>query len=239
MIRGGHYHFLLDTPGEQVPAVLQTATAAAPTPGALLLHGLSSSKERMADSIGRALLLRGISSLSIDLPLHGSREGNVRTLSPAQPFAIVSNWKLALSDARAAIDFLVSRPGVDASRIALVGYSLGAFLGVHVAADDSRVSQVVLAAGGDFPSDIPFAPLIRAIADPTRAVQRLTQPLLMVNGRFDRTVTPDQARRLYAAAKEPKELRWYDGGHWPPPRELESAADWIADRLQAANRRAV
>jgi fermentation-respiration switch protein FrsA (DUF1100 family) len=61
----------------------------------------------------------------------------------------------------------------------------------------------------------------------------------MVNGRFDRTVTPDQARRLYAAAKEPKELRWYDGGHWPPPRELESAADWIADRLQAANRRAV
>src|SRR5438045_45199 len=126
MPRGGHYRFFLETPGEQVPAVLQTATAAAPAPGALLLHGLSSSKERMADSIGRALLLRGISSLSIDLPLHSSREGNVRTLSPAAPFVIVSNWKLALNDARAAIDFLVARPDVDASRIALVGYSLGA-----------------------------------------------------------------------------------------------------------------
>ena len=50
MPRGGHYRFFLETPGEQVPAVLQTATAAAPAPGALLLHGLSSSKERMADS---------------------------------------------------------------------------------------------------------------------------------------------------------------------------------------------
>src|SRR4051812_19461620 len=106
MTRGGPYRFLLETPGEAVPAVFQAPQASAPIPGALLLHGLSSSKERMADSIGQALLLRGISSLAIDLPLHGSREGSLKMLSPANPFFIVSNWRLALSDVRAAIDFL-------------------------------------------------------------------------------------------------------------------------------------
>ena len=51
-------------------------------------------------------------------------------------------------------------------------------------------------------------------ADPIRAVQKLDgRPLLMINGRHDRTVTPDQAERLYAAASQPKELRWFPTGH--------------------------
>ena len=50
--------------GELVPAIFQSPDATGPFPAALILHGFSSDKERMADSIGRALLARGVASLA-------------------------------------------------------------------------------------------------------------------------------------------------------------------------------
>ncbi|HEY0996866.1 MAG TPA: hypothetical protein VGD77_12805, partial [Gemmatimonadaceae bacterium] len=61
--------------GEEVPAILLLPASARAVPAALLLHGYTSRKERMAESLGMALLRQGIASLSIDLPLHGEREG--------------------------------------------------------------------------------------------------------------------------------------------------------------------
>src|SRR4051794_22928670 len=66
---------LLADGGEPIPAILQLPAASGPVAGVLLLHGFSSRKERMADSIGRVLVSRGVASLSIDLPLYGAREG--------------------------------------------------------------------------------------------------------------------------------------------------------------------
>lgn len=201
-------------------------------PAALLIHGFSSRKERMAEAIGRKLVKHGIASLSVDLPLHGERPGTLNDMSVRTPFAIVTKWRLALREATSALDYLASHPEADPSRIALVGYSLGSFLGAHVAADDLRVKAVVLAAGGDIPTGTPFAPLIRSIADPLRAVRRIGgRPLLMVHGRLDQTVRADQAERMYASAREPKEIRWYDGGHWPPASEVDAAAEWLAAKL--------
>src|SRR3954470_9542900 len=177
------------TPGEHVPGILSRPADPGRGPAALLLHGLSSTKERMAESIGHSLASRGIASLAIDLPLHGEREGDVRDLSPLRPFAVVTQWKLAVTDSIAALDFLAAHPAIDASRLAIVGYSLGAFLSVQLAADDSRVECVVLAAGGDLPDDVPFERMVRAIADPVKSIRRLNKPLLMINGQFDSTVT--------------------------------------------------
>ena len=61
------------------------------------------------------------------------------------------------------------------------------------------------------------------------------RPLLLVNGRRDRTTRPAQAERLFAAALEAKTMQWYDGGHWPPPAVVEGAAEWIAARLTEAD----
>jgi dienelactone hydrolase len=228
MMRPARETVEITTPGERVPGILMQPSGARATPAALLLHGLSSTKERMADSMGRALAARGIASLAIDLPLHGEREGSVRDLSLARPFAIISHWKLAVSDAIAALDYLAEHKGVDGSQLALVGYSLGAFLSVQLASDDSRIEGVVLAAGGDFPDDLPFQRMVRAVADPVKSIKRMNKPVLMINGQFDRTVTPSQARRMHDAAREPKTIRWYPGGHWPPATELDAAANWLA-----------
>jgi dienelactone hydrolase len=227
------------TPGEQVPGILIRPSAVHRAPAALLLHGLSSTKERMADSIGRALGTRGVASLAIDLPLHGERAGDVRDLSPLRPFAVIAQWKLAVTDAIAALDFLAEHRSVDGSRLAMVGYSLGAFLAVQLAGDDSRIEGVALAAGGDLPDGIPFEKVVRTVADPVKSIRRMNKPVLMINGQFDRTVTPSQARRLHDAAREPKTVRWYRGGHWPPQSELDAAADWIASLFGAPLRQAI
>jgi hypothetical protein len=53
----------------------------------------------------------------------------------------------------------------------------------------------------------------------------------MVHGRWDHTVKPEQARRLFDAASEPKELKWWNAGHRLPPEAIDYAATWLVDQL--------
>lgn len=186
----------------------------------------------MADSVGRALLARGVASLAIDLPLHGAREGGVEGLSLRNPLALVQKWRLAVREAQAGIHFLAEHRAIDPRRLGITGYSLGAYLSVTVAAKNPLVKAVALAAGGDLPEETPFGSIVRTFADPRRDVRALAgRPLLMVNGRYDRTIRPSQARALFEAAAEPKELRWYEGGHWPPASAVDAVAEWLTARL--------
>ncbi len=222
----------LRSEGEQIPAILLLPEASQPAPAALLLHGYSSRKEVMADQIGPALLQRGIASLAIDLPLHGTRTDSVQAQSARNPMAILSLWRTALQDTNLALQYLAARREVDRVRIAIVGYSMGSFLGVIVAAEQPLVRALVLAAGGDLPAGTPFAGLARTVADPLRAVRKLAgRPLLITHGRGDRTVLPEQAQRLFDAAGEPKEIRWWDAGHYLPGEALEHAARWLGVQL--------
>jgi len=226
-------HNLVLEDGEQIPAILTLPKSDAPVPAAVLLHGFSSRKEQMADSVGRALERLGIASLAIDLPLHGAREQGVEGLSIRSPLALVQKWRLAVREGHQSLRFLAGHGAIDSTRIGIVGYSLGAYLTVAIAADNRVVRAVVLAAGGDLPERTPFAALVRTIADPIGAVRTLGgRPLLMVNGRLDRTIQPSQATALFDAAGEPKEIRWYQGGHWPPARAIDDAAEWLASRLK-------
>jgi uncharacterized protein len=226
-------HNLVLEDGEQIPAILTLPKSDAPVPAAVLLHGFSSRKEQMADSVGRALERLGIASLAIDLPLHGAREQGVEGLSIRSPLALVQKWRLAVREGHQSLRFLAGHGAIDSTRIGIVGYSLGAYLTVAIAAENRVVRAVVLAAGGDLPERTPFAALVRTIADPIGAVRTLGgRPLLMVNGRLDRTIQPSQATALFDAAGEPKEIRWYQGGHWPPARAIDDAAEWLASRLK-------
>ncbi len=223
-----------------IPAILLLpgSEPAERVPAALLIHGYRSRKETMSDSIGRALLDVGIASLAIDLPLHGERVSVGAAQVGMQPLELVRSWRLALAESTIALRYLGARAEIDPQRIALLGYSLGSFMGVTVAARDPAVRAVVLAAGGDLPAQMPFASVVRSMVDPVSAVRKLAgTPLLMVHGRSDRTVTPDQARRLFDAAEQPKEIRWWDAGHRLPPEAIGDAAAWLAERLKAGGRR--
>jgi fermentation-respiration switch protein FrsA (DUF1100 family) len=219
---------------QPVPALLQLPCIDRRVPAVLLVHGLTSRKEDMADSIGRALVRRDIASLAIDLPLHGARSRGARAFSFRNPMTVIETWRLALCEAGCAITYLARHAAIDDSRIAISGYSVGAYISMILAASEPRISAIALTAGGDLPPGLPFMPLIRTMIDPLRAVQALNgRPLLLMNGTRDRRIPPAQATTLFEAAGQPKELRWYDGGHWPPPSAVESVADWLAIRLAA------
>ena len=214
---------------ETVPALWLTPDTDRPTPAVLLLHGFSSSKERMTQSVGRALLERGVASLALDLPFHGGRETGA---IPKNPLALVGAWKAAVAESRGAITWLASQPETDPARMCVVGYSLGGFLALMTAAEEERLRVVALAAAGDLPDKTPYAALVRGLVDPLRAARRLDgRPLLLVNGRRDMTTRAAQAERLFEAAPEPKTMVWYDGGHWPPQSAIDAAAEWTASRL--------
>ena len=71
--------------------------------------------------------------------------------------------------------------------------------------------------------------MVRMIANPVKSVRSLGgRPLLMLHGRSDRTIRPEQAERLYDAASQPKEIRWYDSGHVLPAQAADDAAVWLA-----------
>src|SRR5690348_14267706 len=97
---------------ELVPALLDSPRSDAAVPAVLLLHGFTSRKERMADTIGRALAQRGLAALSIDLPLHGARDGGLENLSLRNPLVLVQNWRLALHEANESVRYLANRAGV-------------------------------------------------------------------------------------------------------------------------------
>lgn len=238
-VPGGHrINVELEAERERVPGILLMPDRNAcgdpedRCAAALLLHGFTSRKERMAEGIGRALLAYGVATLAIDLPLHGARQGRFDEHTLRNPLQIVGTWRRALSETRLSLDYLSNLAIVDAQRVGLVGYSLGAYLAIVAAADDPRVHAVVLASGGDLPDETPFETIVRAAADPLRFVRKLAgRPLLMVNGRYDRTIKAEQAERLYNAAGDPKQIHWYHGGHWPPQPAIDFGADWLAERL--------
>src|SRR4030095_5211382 len=81
-----------------------------------------------------------------------------------------------------AMDYLETRPDIDASRVGFLGVSMGSAYGVILTSLEKRVKAVVLLDGGFFQ--------IRQPAPGTDQVDfaaRVTQPVLMVNGRFDAT----------------------------------------------------
>ena len=93
-------------------------------PGVVICHGLGSRKENHAD-FAHLLQSRGWAALAFDLRGHGASEGKLDGE--------------AVGDILAAVDYLADHPGVDPSRIALRGSSLGGQLSVHAAAESDTI----------------------------------------------------------------------------------------------------
>ncbi len=116
-------------------------------------------------------------------------------------------------DARAAFDYLVGRLDQPPGEILLFGHSLGGAVAVDCALDRPAAGLVVQssfthvrdAAKAMFPT----LPLHLAATRQFRSIDKVARiaiPKLFIHGDCDGTVPVELGRKLYAAAREPKEL---------------------------------
>ena len=192
----------------------------------------------------------GVAVLSVDYPYEGPR----RSIPRDQIGKVVPKIWQATRDMtpllRAAGTYAARRPEIDSTRILIVGASLGVPFALKAAAEDPRFAGVaVLYGAADLGAwaernikGIPewTRPLVRGATrivfhdlEPERLIPKISpRPVLIVSGRKDEMIPEDLAKRLFDAAKEPKEQVWLDTRHMHPDntdltwRLMRIAFDW-------------
>lgn len=226
-----------DPNGEVVPALLcKPRGKAGPFPVVVAVHGLTSNKAQVCAQIAPALAKRGFAVIAPDMPRHGERPGEPRSVMDRsrlmETFAL---FKQAVTDVRLCIDLAEQRPDLDTRHgVTLAGYSMGSWINAVAGPADDRVRAMVLMVGGAF--DLPPAAVLLpqvAATDPRLAIAHFAgRPLLLLNAENDYVVPPDWGRRLFEACAEPKQQVWYKCGHLLTQQSYEDAAEWVARTMK-------
>ena len=224
----------LEVDGLNIAGWLYLPAGKMPYPTVCVCHGIPARIPEPGER-GYALLAEQICSHSFAVLLFnfrgtGTSGGNLDILG----------WT---RDLKAAIDYLVTLPEVDKSRLALLGFSGGAAVSVYAAAQDKRVSSVVACAcPAEFTlftktdevqslikhfrsigviRDSDFPPSAQEWLNGFKLVSPINymagispRPLLLVHGSRDEIVAVSDAYKLYEHAGEPKQMVIVDGaGH--------------------------
>ncbi|MEO5372649.1 MAG: alpha/beta hydrolase [Alphaproteobacteria bacterium] len=129
-----------------------------------------------------------------------------------------------LEDATTAVRFLTDS-GVTTNRMVFYGESLGSGVAVRLAAD-TRPGALVVESGFTSTVDVAlgnywYLPVRQMMADRFDCVEHISRvkaPVLLLHGEKDGVVPVDLGRKLFAAAREPKEAVFFpDGGHLDLP----------------------
>lgn len=215
--------------GATVPAVvLQAASASAPGPAVILQHGANTGKDDYyIQAPARRWAKQGWTVLAIDLAEHGERATSTPTDPLVRRRLITKPAFMAQSvaDLTAGADVLVATSGVDPTRLAYVGFSLGGMLGTVFTAGEPRIRAAAIVIAGSFAYQRYWE---RGATDEERERRRRAaeatdpaffaaaiapRPFLMVNTVDDPVFPREAVETLFAAAREPKELRWRPGTH--------------------------
>ena len=213
-----------------------------PFPVVVLLPGLDSTKETRHSGRG-PLLRRGMAVFSLD----GPGQGEVSQRMPLR-----HDYEVAVA---AAIDYLESRPDIDADRVGLMGVSLGGYYACRSAAYEPRLKAVVANCGpydwGEVFDQLPgvtrdaFREYSWSTSDSDakrRAADlslvgvaaEIRQPLIVVHGTLDPLVPLDHAHRIVAEAADARLIEVEGGVHCCfnfAYRFVNEVNDWMAERL--------
>lgn len=243
---GGRVSAWLVRPPERMPG---------PYAGLVYVHGSETDRNDFLDE-AQAMATVGVLSLVIDAPF-------ARPAPYTQPFLgnyndpepEVAMTAQAVVDVRRAYDLLASRSDIDVARLAFVGHSWGASLGVDVAAVDPR--PVALALLSPRPSwtgflrttqernfqahhaivgDEGWETYLEAMApfDGLGQIGRIDgRRILLQYGRADDTVPPGVAQQLVDAAPTGATTQWFDdAGHALDAGAVKARCDWLSSQLR-------
>ena len=179
------------------------ARVAPPYPVAIALHGYNSGRGQL-NFLNLALCQLGIAVLSYDLRGHGDTAGDRNDIL------------FLIRDLNRTLEYIRTRPDLDASRVVVIGLSLGAIISLYEGYLDPRVRHVIgLATTSEYKTMI--AENIRPLSkkwwwklnqrigglevDPSALQSRLVSPALIANSRKTYFDTPipwevDNAQRV-------------------------------------------
>jgi len=134
---------------------------------------------------------------------------------------------------RRAVDFLESRPEVDAARIGLWGGSLGGYIGSILGPVEERYRGVALWVPFLFKEFQRRTDGAGRWANSALFLPRLSpRPLLMVLGRDDSAENNEYVTDLFNTLDEPKKLIVYPEGHRIEPKVYgKETLDWFANEV--------
>lgn len=189
------------------------ATGTAPHPTVVYFHRLMED-EKAATSIRDALAELGVAVLSVRSPLKRLAEAGGEGAKEKRRESF-RNRRMAVLEARSALDAIVARGLADPRRVVAVGASAGGGPAVVFGAVEPRCRAVAALSTGadDFFRAIPDraakideeARRTVASVDPLVFAPLLSpRPFLVVRGDGDEQVTLASARALHDAAKEPR-----------------------------------
>lgn len=195
------------------------------SPAIILCHGVGANKSDFTE-LAVSLVRRGYFVLLFDFRAHGESGGNRTSLGYHEQ-----------KDIAAARDYIGSRREIDGKRIGIYGFSLGGATAVLAAANTNAFAAVVADSAFTSLRDqarnaitefyhlpaFPFLPIavlgytlyfqtsVDSVSPVAEIVKISPVPVLIIAGEGDRLIPADNGRRLYAAAKDPKEL-WIIAG---------------------------
>ena len=205
---------VVSLPGETEAWYLPAGSG--PAPVLLFAHG---NAELIDDWAPVLAPLRdwGLALMLVEYPGYGRSRG-----SPSQHSITAAM--------RAAADWLIARPEIDAKRMVGYGRSLGGGA-ICALAGERELSAIVLESSFTRVADLArrfglFGPLIRDPFDNVAQLRQFAGPVLILHGRADTLIPPDHARGLQAAAPQ-AELQLLDCGHNDCPRPWPQLQDFL------------
>ena len=130
-----------------------------------------------------------------------------------------------VKDLRRSLDYLETRPDIDADRIAYYGMSWGGNMGAIMTAVDERFTASVLIAAG-------LLGFARPEAADLTYVTRVKTPTLILNGKYDVYFPPETSAQpmldLFATPDADKQLILYETDHIPPRVDyIRETLSWL------------
>jgi dienelactone hydrolase len=205
-------------------------------PVVILMHGWNlfwGKNEDWVQAWIPILTAQGYAVLAPDHFLFGERkvEGGFDQGTNRGPY-YYRDWMVqSVEDLRRGIDYLLTRPDIDPDRIAILGGSLGGWIGSILAAVEPRIRTAVLT--------VPATEFITAQTPAGRVVNSSNffprykdMSLLMVVAKKDDPGRTNRARELFTKAPVKKKLIEYDDEHYLDPAKYnKDILEWLRQEL--------
>ena len=171
-------------------------------------------------------------------PIHEHTYGRGTTMASDNPDNTITHRDQMLrwaTEMRRAIDYAVTRPDIDSSKLAYAGFSWGARIAGVMMAVEPRLKVGVLNVPGLRMAQV------RPEEDPVNFLPRVRVPILMLSGRYDSMFPYELSQtpffHLLGSPPADKKRIVYEGGHFLPRTDLVAeSTKWLDKYFGAVQR---